>query len=85
MNSRGYDSHGLFRDPTSLEEIRKNTKTSVRMAILRFIYKSGSLGILSISVAHLTATLSVLAAISTIKGPPDIRWQLVTSVLFQEH
>jgi hypothetical protein len=45
MNSRGYDSHDLLQGPASLEEIRKNAKTSVRMAILRLIYKRGSLGI----------------------------------------
>lgn len=69
----------------SLEEIRKNVKTSVRMAILRLIYKRGSPGILSISVAHLTATFNVLATTSMVKGPPGICWQLVISVVFREH
>jgi hypothetical protein len=82
----GY-GHGLFQgsSPASLEEIRKNARTSVRMAILKLTYKRGSPGILSISVAHLTATLSVFATISMIKVPPDISWQLVTSVAFPEH
>ena len=81
------NSHGLFQgsSPASLEEIRKNAKPSVRMAILRLIYKRGSPGILSKSVAHLTATHNVLATRSMIKGPPGICWQLVTSVVFQEH
>ena len=80
------NGHGLFQgsSPASLEEIRRNSKTSVRMAILRPIYKRGSPGILSISVAHLTATLSVLATISINKDHPDICWQLVISVLFPE-
>lgn len=80
------NGHGLFQgsSPASLEEITRNTKTSVGIAILRPTYKRGSPGILSISAAHLTATLSVLATISIIKGPPDICWQLVTSVVFPE-
>jgi hypothetical protein len=81
------ESHGLFQgsSPASLEEIRRNSKTSVRMAIFRPIYKRGSLGILNITVAHLTATFSVVAAISIIKDPPDICWQLVNSVVFPDH
>jgi hypothetical protein len=42
--------------PASLEDLRKTAKNSVRIASLGLIYNRGSPGILSIRVAHLTAT-----------------------------